>query len=59
MEGARYGGVGLATAAVNYLVYAALLWSAPATPPIVALAIASLAAMVLSFLGYSRLVFDR
>lgn len=58
-EGARYGGVGAATSVVNYLVYSALLLAMPATPPLLALALASLAAMALSFLGYSRLVFDR
>ncbi|BCG69613.1 hypothetical protein MesoLj113a_07710 [Mesorhizobium sp. 113-1-2] len=58
-EGARYGGVGIATSIVNYLVYSAILLALPAAPPLVALAIASLAAMALSFLGYSRLVFDR
>ena len=58
-EGARYGGVGIATSVVNYLVYSAILLALPAAPPLVALAIASLAAMALSFLGYSRLVFDR
>ena len=58
-EGARYGGVGIATSIVNYLVYCALLFAMPAMPPLAALAIASLIAMALSFLGYSRLVFDR
>ncbi|WP_027170130.1 GtrA family protein [Mesorhizobium sp. WSM3224] len=58
-EGARYGGVGIATSIVNYLVYCALLLALPALPPLAALAIASIAAMTLSFLGYSRLVFDR
>jgi len=58
-EGARYGGVGIATSIVNYLVYCALLFAMPAMPPLAALAIASLVAMALSFLGYSRLVFDR
>ena len=58
-EGARYGGVGIATSIVNYLVYSAILLALPAAPPLAALAIASLAAMALSFLGYSRLVFDR
>ncbi len=58
-EGARYGGIGLATSIVNYLVYSALLLAVPAMPPLAALAAASLAAMALSFLGYSRLVFDR
>ncbi|MBZ9850447.1 GtrA family protein [Mesorhizobium sp. CA14] len=58
-EGARYGGVGIATSIVNYLVYCALLFALPALPPLVALAAASIIAMALSFLGYSRLVFDR
>lgn len=58
-EGARYGGVGIATSIVNYLVYSAMLFAVPATPPLAALAVASLVAMTLSFLGYSRLVFDR
>jgi putative flippase GtrA len=58
-EGLRYGGVGFATSLVNYLVYSAILLAVPGTPPLAALAIASLAAMALSFLGYARLVFDR
>ncbi|TGR24121.1 MULTISPECIES: GtrA family protein [unclassified Mesorhizobium] len=58
-EGARYGGVGVATSIVNYAVYSAVLLVLPAAPPLAALAIASLVAMTLSFLGYSRLVFDR
>ncbi|MDX8501036.1 GtrA family protein [Mesorhizobium sp. VK4C] len=58
-EGARYGGVGVATSIVNYLVYSALLLALPALPPLAALTVASLVAMALSFLGYSRLVFDR
>ncbi|MBZ9672714.1 GtrA family protein [Mesorhizobium sp. ES1-3] len=58
-EGARYGGVGVATSIVNYAVYSAVLFAVPAISPLVALAIASLVAMTLSFLGYSRLVFDR
>ncbi|TPO21208.1 GtrA family protein [Mesorhizobium sp. CU2] len=58
-EGARYGGVGIATSIVNYLVYCTLLFALPALPPLVALAFASVVAMSLSFLGYSRLVFDR
>lgn len=59
VEGARYGGVGLAAAAVNYAVYSALILLAPWLPVIAALAIASTVAMGLSFVGYSRLVFDR
>jgi putative flippase GtrA len=58
-EGARYGGIGIATSIVNYLVYCAILFALPSVPPLAALAVASLVAMTLSFLGYSRLVFDR
>ncbi|PBB90825.1 hypothetical protein CK215_19055 [Mesorhizobium sp. WSM3864] len=58
-EGARYGGVGVATSIVNYLVYCALLFGLPSLPPLAALTVASLVAMALSFVGYSRLVFDR
>ncbi|TPJ25567.1 GtrA family protein [Mesorhizobium sp. B2-7-2] len=58
-EGARYGGVGVATGIVNYLIYCAVLFALPGLPPLAALAFASIVAMALSFLGYSRLVFDR
>ncbi|MEO5759339.1 MAG: GtrA family protein [Mesorhizobium sp.] len=58
-EGARYGGVGIATSIVNYLVFCTILFALPEVPPLAALAVASLVAMTLSFLGYSRLVFDR
>ena len=58
-EGARYGGVGIATGIVNYLVYCAILFALPGLPPLAALGVASVVAMTLSFLGYSRLVFDR
>ncbi|MER8864792.1 GtrA family protein [Mesorhizobium sp. M0751] len=58
-EGARYGGVGIATSLVNYLVYCAMLFALPMVSPLIALAVASLIAMALSFLGYSKLVFDR
>lgn len=58
-EGARYGGVGITTSVVNYMVYSVLLLAMPWMAPLVALVVASLAAMALSYLGYSRLVFDR
>jgi putative flippase GtrA len=59
VEGARYGGVGTATSLVNYGVYSALLLAFPETPPLTALVLASATAMVFSYLGYCRLVFDR
>ena len=58
-EGARYGSVGVTTSIVNYLIYGGLLLALPWLPPLVALVVASLVAMALSYLGYSRLVFDR
>lgn len=58
-EGARYGGVGISTSVVNFLVYSALLSFVPSLPPLAALVAASLVAMALSFVGYSRFVFDR
>ncbi len=57
-EGARYGGVGIGTSLFNYAVYSGLVLAMPSLPVLGALAIASAAAMVLSYLGYSRLVFD-
>jgi putative flippase GtrA len=59
VEGARYGGVGIATSLLNYAIYSALLLIVPDLAPLAALGLASLLAMALSFLGYSRLVFDR
>lgn len=59
VEGTRYGGVGAATSLVNYCVYSALLVAFPGLQPLAALVAASALAMVLSYLGYSRLVFDR
>ena len=59
LEGARYGGVGIAASIFNYLVYSSLLLAIPTLPALAALTLASAAAMALSYLGYSRLVFDR
>lgn len=58
-EGARYSGVGVATSLFNYAVYSALVLALPQLLPLLALGIASAAAMALSFLGYSRIVFDK
>lgn len=58
-EGTRYGGVAIAVALFNYFVYSGLLLAMPWMSPLVALVASSLAAMTLSYLGYSRLVFDR
>jgi putative flippase GtrA len=58
-EGVRYGGVAIAVSIFNYLVYSGVLIAIPWMPPLAALVVASGAAMALSYLGYSKLVFDR
>ena len=57
VEGTRYGGVGISAALLNYGVYAVILLVFPAVWPVLAVAVASVVAMVWSFLGYSRFVF--
>lgn len=59
VEGARYGGIGVTTSIVNYLAYSAMIWLAPGIPVIGALVVGSAVALAFSFVGYSRLVFDR
>jgi putative flippase GtrA len=59
LEGARYGGVGLLSALINYGVYATVLMLVPAIHPLVAVAIASIGAMSFSWTGYSRFVFRK
>jgi len=58
-EGARYGGVGIGSSLLNYVAYAGSLALLPSLPPLVALAFGSAVATTASWLGYSRLVFDR
>jgi putative flippase GtrA len=59
VEGARYGGVGLATALINYAVYSGSLIALPDLSPYVALILGSVSATVFSYLGYSRFVFGQ
>jgi len=56
-EWLAYIAVGAGSALFNYSVYAACLLASPALPPLIALVLASLAAMSLSWLGFSRWVF--
>lgn len=56
-EGGRYLVVALAVAAVNYAIYAALVIAFPGLRPVFAVVVATGFATVLSYLGYSRLVF--
>ena len=58
-EGTRYGSIGVFSSIANYLAYSALLLAIPGLPPLAALVFASLAVMALSYVCYSRLVFDR
>lgn len=58
-EGARYGGIGIGTSILNYLVYTSILILFPWAPPLAAVIVSSAAAALASYLGYSFLVFDR
>ncbi len=58
VEGMRYGGVGIASAVLNYLVYSGLLLFVTSMP-IVALTVGSATATVFSYTGYAKLVFGR
>jgi putative flippase GtrA len=57
-EALRYGGVGVAGSFFNYIIYSAILIGAPQAGSFLALCLASAAVMVLSYAGYSRLVFQ-
>lgn len=56
-EGARYGGVGLTSALINYAIYSAMLISLAGLSPFIAVTVASALATAFSYLGYSRFVF--
>lgn len=56
-EWLAYVTVGSGSAVFNYAVYTVCLLAIPGLPPLLALAVASLAAMTLSWIGYSRWVF--
>jgi putative flippase GtrA len=58
-EGARYGGVALLSATLNYGLYSAVLLVFPAVPPLIALLFGSACATVFSWVGYSRFVFQK
>jgi putative flippase GtrA len=57
-EAMRYGGVGVSGSLINYLIYSAVLLAAPQAGPFAALFVASGAVAALTYLGYSRLVFQ-
>ena len=56
-EGARYGGVGLSSALLNYLVYSGIILALPRLYPVLAVAASSFIAAAWSDFGYSRFVF--
>ncbi len=56
-EGTRYAAVALATSALNWAVYAGVLAVMPGLPTAIAIVIGSATAMVVSYLGYSKVVF--
>jgi putative flippase GtrA len=55
----RYAGVAWGAAAFNYAVFVAILWSRPTLEPVIAIAIASIAAMVVAYLGMRFAAFRR
>lgn len=56
-EYARFAAVSWSAQAVNYLVFGAILIARPPTPPLLALALASLVAMFVSYFGFRYGVF--
>lgn len=56
-EGARYYGVALITAAVNFGIYSAILLIWSSVWPVAAAVVATAVTMFMSYFGYSRLVF--
>lgn len=56
-EGVRYFGVAIATGAVNYLIYVAILSAVPALWPIAAIVLSTAVCTFLSYIGYSRFAF--
>jgi putative flippase GtrA len=55
----RFAGVAWTAAAVNYLVYAAILIVLPGTPPLAAMTVSSIVAAVVSYTGFRIGVFRR
>jgi putative flippase GtrA len=56
-EFGRFAAVSWTSQAVNYLLFASVLVARPATPPLLALVFASLAAMFVSYFGFRYRVF--
>lgn len=57
-EYARFAAVSWSAQAVNYLVFGAILIGRPATPVLLALVLASLVAMFVSYFGFRHAVFS-
>jgi putative flippase GtrA len=58
-EGARYYGVAITTALVNFAIYSSVLLIWPSVWPVAAAIMATAVTMFMSYFGYSRLVFQR
>jgi putative flippase GtrA len=58
-EGARYGAVVIASSLINYLLYAGLMLGFPNLIPAIAVAIATAISMWVSYIGYSRIAFQK
>ncbi len=56
-EAARYSGVALVIAGVNYAIYAAVLTGFPTIEPVLAVLCATAISATLSYIGYAKLVF--
>jgi putative flippase GtrA len=56
-EGMRYAAVGIATSVLNWVVYAAVLSLFPTLWPVIGIFCGSIAAMIVSYVGYDKLVF--
>jgi len=57
VEGSRYASVVAVASTVNWLVYAALLVAVPGLLPYFAVAVGAIAALTVSYLGFSRFAF--
>ncbi len=58
-EGARYYGVAIVTALINFAIYSGVLLTWPIVWPVAAAIMATAVTMFMSYFGYSKLVFQR
>ncbi|PWW00197.1 putative flippase GtrA [Hoeflea marina] len=58
-EGARYSGVGVTSALINFGAYSTALLSLPQLSPYIALTLGSAMGTIFAYLGYSHFVFGK